>query len=120
MSSADIVSSGSATSAGGGSIFADSATSGSASLSDLTLEFLPDFLSVLSDGLLGLSAGGLALALRLGDNLLSGDFDFARDEVRADGSKLVLAVDCLFEDFVLVLPMPNNGNGINGFPNRTC
>jgi hypothetical protein len=64
----------------------------------------------------------LAFALRPGDNLLSGDFDFARDEVRADvsASELVLAVDCLFEDFVLVLPMPNNGNGINGFPSRRC
>jgi hypothetical protein len=107
MSSADIVSSGSATSAGGGSIFADSATSGSASLSDLR-EFLPDFLSVPSGGFLVLPPGGLAFALRFGDNLPSGDFDFARDEVRADGStsELDLAVDCLFEDFVLALPMP--------------
>ena len=81
-------------------------------------EFLPDFLSFLSVSFLELSSEALAFRLRLGDALLSGDLDFAPDEVRAEGSasELVLAVDCLFEDFALPLPMPNNGNGINGFP----
>ncbi len=55
--------------------------------------------------------------VRLWDDFLSVDLDFAPDEVRADSSasELVLAAHCLFEDFILVLPMPNNDNGINGF-----
>jgi hypothetical protein len=82
-------------------------------LSDLVPESLPDFLGVLSRGFLELSSGRLAFGLRLRDGLLSGDSDFAADE---SASELVLLVDCFFEDFALVLPMPNNGNGINGFP----
>ena len=56
------------------------------------------------------------------DALVPDELDFTAAAVCAPdcACELVLAVDSLFDDFDLALPMPNNGNGINGFRRHTC
>lgn len=106
-----MASSGSATSGGGGSIFADSATSASAPLADPLADLLPDFLESLADEVLpgGFPdfVAGSKLTVPLSgalapDGLIS-------DLLASEGLELddFVSDDFAFEDFGVVEPRPD-------------
>lgn len=131
--------SGSATSGGGGSIFADSATSASVPLADLSPDFLDSLRGeVLSGGFPHFVVGPnltVPLSAALTPNDLVPDFletegvvldDFVSDDFASADFCLVeaLADDCACDRVLaagffvpdLVLAIPDNGSAISGFP----